>query len=71
MKHYTVTDNDKVPSDAENVKMETDGTITFMSDTGPVNDGEEDDYCCDQCRAEADATPDSLTPRRSNPMEGF
>jgi hypothetical protein len=70
MKHYTVTDNSEVPNDAENIKMATDGTITFMSDEGPVSD-DGDEPCCDQCKAEQDATPESLSPRRKSPMEGY
>ncbi len=72
-KTYRTEDSTKIPEDAENIKMDTDGTITFMSETGLVeqdDESDDDEPCCQQCAAEDSATPDELAPRRSTP-EGW
>lgn len=74
MRTYTlqIDEQHKVPEDARNLRLERDlngdKIVTFQSDSGPIE--ENTDCQCDQCEAEQDATPNSLTPRRKTP-EGW
>lgn len=72
MRTYILNEDEqhKIPADATNLRKERVRGVTkirFQSDTGPVED-DEDEHCCEQCKAvDEGAEPDSLAPRRSTP----